>query len=191
MNKKLVLIILFFIIVLSLAAVFLPKNYNSENMFTIKSGEGSKEISVNLEKAGLIWWGPAFRMYALLSGDQGKLQAGSYRLTSPMNIPAIVRKFVLGDIATVKITFPEGFDAEQIYQSLAGIAAEVSPSDLKEHEGYLFPDTYELPYDMELEKIIGIMTDNFNKKTAELEITPEVVIMASLLEKEVQTKEDR
>ena len=35
------------------------------------------------------------------------------------------------------------------------------------------------------------MTDNFAKKTAGLEITSEIVVMASILEKEVKTKEEK
>lgn len=36
-----------------------------------------------------------------------------------------------------------------------------------------------------------MMTDNFDKKTADLKITPEIVIAASILEKEVKTKEEK
>ncbi len=111
MNKKVILIILFFLIAIPILAFFLPKNYHSENIFTVKKGEGSKEISANLEKAGLIWWWPAFRVYAFLSGAQGKLQAGSYRISPSMNVPARVRKFVFVYIATAKRIFPECFDA--------------------------------------------------------------------------------
>jgi len=190
MKKKLIFIILFFVITIPLLAVFLPKNYNSSEIFIIKKGEGSKEISVNLEKKGLIWWGPAFRAFTLLSGAQGRLQSGGYKIEGAMNTPAMVKKFVLGDVVKDKITFPEGFDAKQIYQQLSGIT-EVGLADLEANEGYLFPDTYEIPYGIGSQEVIRIMTNNFDKKTAGLKITKEDIVMASIIEREVRTKEDK
>ena len=67
-------------------------------------------------------------------------------------------------------------------------------------EGYLFPDTYYLGGGADIEKLVEMMLTNFDDKlTAELreEITEqnktifEIVTMASLLEKEVRTLEDK
>ncbi len=67
-------------------------------------------------------------------------------------------------------------------------------------EGYLFPDTYEVSPEDGIEEIIEKMLANFEKKlTSELreEIASqgksifEIVIMASLIEKEVRTFEDK
>ncbi len=67
-------------------------------------------------------------------------------------------------------------------------------------EGYLFPDTYEIKKGVFLEEIVEKMLDNFNRRlTAELkeEIKNqgktifEIVTMASLIEKEVRTLEDK
>ncbi|MCX6796447.1 MAG: endolytic transglycosylase MltG, partial [Candidatus Falkowbacteria bacterium] len=66
-------------------------------------------------------------------------------------------------------------------------------------EGYLFPDTYRIYKDATIEEVVVKMLDNFDKKlTAELraEIARqkktiyEIIIMASILEKEVRTPED-
>jgi UPF0755 protein len=67
-------------------------------------------------------------------------------------------------------------------------------------EGYLFPDTYEVSTDQTCEQMIDAMLINFgNKLTPELQekikgqdkTIFEVVTMASLLEKEVKTLEDK
>lgn len=67
-------------------------------------------------------------------------------------------------------------------------------------EGYLFPDTYEFNKGVVLEEIVKKMLNNFDKKmTQELkeEIEAqeksifEIITMASLIEKEVQTQEDK
>ncbi|MBZ9572962.1 endolytic transglycosylase MltG [Patescibacteria group bacterium] len=67
-------------------------------------------------------------------------------------------------------------------------------------EGYLFPDTYEIEKDAKIEEIIRKMLQNFNKKiTQDLreEIATqektlfEILTVASLLEKEIKSYEDR
>ena len=188
------LVLLFLILVLSggIAAIFAPKDFDAreEMVFQVEPGQGFKEIAENLEKEGLIWWSPFFKVYALASGKAKNLQAGSYFISPSMSIPRIVQKLASGDIASAKITFAEGFTSEQIYQKLKNIA-DVSKTALQAHEGYLFPDTYQIAYGASEEKIIKMMRDNFEKKTAGLEITPEIVIMASLLEKEVKTRQEK
>jgi len=170
----------------------LPKDFSSkeERLFVVEKGEGSKDIALNLEKDGLIWWGQLFRAYVLTMGISNKLQAGTYEISPSMNIPIIAEKFTVGDIAKATITIPEGFTSEQIHQKLAEITAS-NPVVLSQYEGYLFPDTYEIPYGMGLKQVIAMMEDNFNAKTAGLKITPQVLVMASILEKELKTKEDK
>lgn len=188
-NKKIlaVSIIGFFIL-----AICLPRNFFSkeETIFAIKKGEGSKDIAANLAKEEMVWWSQLFRAYVLVRGISDDLQAGIYKISPSMSILTLAEKFSSGDIAKETITIPEGFTSGQIHQKLE----EAVASDLNVllgHEGYLFPDTYIIPYGLELAKVIEIMENNFNKKTAGLKITPETVIMASILEKELQTKEDK
>ncbi len=193
--------ILSLIIGILILAIFLPRNPFSEKeiIFQVDKGQGSREIALNLEKEDLIYWSSIFRIYVLITNVSGGLQAGSYFLSPSMNIPEIAGKLSRGEIAKVKLTFPEGFTAEQIYQKLINVA-EIDFSKLKNFEGYLFPDTYEIPYGAKEEEIVKMMVDNFNKK-----ITPDlkaeikrqnkdlkdIVIMASLIEKEVKTKEEK
>ncbi|HUW72220.1 MAG TPA: endolytic transglycosylase MltG [Candidatus Humimicrobiaceae bacterium] len=219
------IIFIIFIIILGLFIawqfIYLPKSLSSEEelTFTVKEGEGSKDISVNLEKTGLIKWGPAFRIYVLREEVAGKLQAGNYHLSPSMNIPEIVNKFVNGDVIQEKITFPEGFNLRKIKKSfenseflktidlgkfkiinfkgefdfLSGAPDEVSL------EGFLFPDTYFFEPDMKEREVAEIFLSNFDKKIApyQNEISAadltlfDVITMASLIEKEVQTKEDK
>lgn len=67
-------------------------------------------------------------------------------------------------------------------------------------EGYLFPDSYHLPQGLEEKEILSIFIDNFVSKTEDslfFEIKEqkrsfyEILIMASLLEKEVREKTDK
>lgn len=190
MEKRIVFLIT--IVGLFVLMVCLPKNFSQKEttFFVIETGEGSKDISSNLQKEGIIWWNHLFRAYVLVRGTSNKIQAGTYRISPSMSIFTIAEKFASGDVAKATVTIPEGFTSQQIHQKLEGIV-ESDPAVLAEWEGFLFPDTYEIPYGMRLEKVIEMMRDNFWKKNEGLATTHQVVVMASILEKELRTQEDK
>ena len=192
----LILIILIFLSVsFILDEIYLPKSFKleKEKLFLVKPGQNLFQISENLEKEGLIKNKFFFDLYIFIKGAQRKLQAGEYFLSPSESIARIAGKIISGDIAKVVVTIPEGFTVKQIEEKLN---LKLPGENL---EGFLFPDTYYLPVDVTPEKVVEIMTTNFDKKMApfkeEIEgqgkTIFEIVIMASLLEKEVKTFEDK
>ena len=175
-----------------------------ETLFIIEKGQGLKEIAANLEEVELIRSKNWFMTYIFYRGWAAQLQAGEYLLNPSWNISQIAQKIVKGEIISfeVLITIPEGFTLKQIDARLAkaGLIKSGELASKTELEGYLFPDTYQFNKDTELEEIIEIMRENFNTKLDE-ELKQEIVkqgktidqiiIMASLLEKEVPLYEDR
>lgn len=220
-KKSLILLISVLVIVFFLWGTFLPKSFSKEEViFTIQKGEGSRDIALNLQEAGLIKFSPFFRLYVLFANVSGKLQAGSYTLSPSMNIPQIAEKFSKGDIIKIKVVIPEGYAIKDIAAALKkflGIEASdvdnFKASDFKEKfsfleevprdaslEGFLFPDTYNFSYQTSAKEAIEMMLANFDKKlTADLkeEIKKQgksifdIMIMASLIEKEVNEKQDK
>ncbi len=114
-------ICLFGLGVFLLAGIYLPKDSRSAEMkiFLVEKGEGSRNIAMNLEKAGLITWSPLFRLYVLTKGISNNLQSGAYELKSSMAIPEIAQKMAGGDTLKVKATIPEGFTLKDIEEMLA------------------------------------------------------------------------
>lgn len=193
----------------------------TEILFLIEKGQGLVDIASNLEKQGLIKSRFLFELYALLRNSARNLQAGRYNLTSSMNTPQVLSKLTQGDIIKEKITIIEGWNLRDIGWYFENIFAlfqaeevfEVANEDfsdefefLKEKpknvslEGYLFPDTYEVVPEDGVKDILRKMLQNFDKKiTQELreEIAAQgktlfdVLIMASLLEKEIKSYEDK
>ncbi|MDD2731622.1 MAG: endolytic transglycosylase MltG [Candidatus Pacebacteria bacterium] len=204
--------------------IYLPIDSNSkeEMVFSIKRGEGLNDISLNLEKEGILRRGCLFRLYVILTGKQSKLKAGNYILLKSMSIDEIADKFVLGDFIKNKVTIVEGWSLKDIADYLEEkgiikkddfIASAGSNNDLISKysflsdkpeglslEGYLFPDTYEIFEGETASEIIRDMLDNFNRKLT-TEIKEEIknqqksifdiVTMASMIEKEVITIEDK
>jgi UPF0755 protein len=187
-------LLLFSLMFLFLWGIFLPKEkISSLKIFSVEKGQGLFEIGENLEKEGLIKSKIFFNFYLILIRKEKNLQAGKYFLSSSMNIPQIAQKIISGDIAKVKVTIPEGFTVREIEERLS---IELPGDNL---EGYLFPDTYYFPIDVSGEEVVKIMRENFEKKISpykeEIEKSgktiQEIIIMASLIEKEVKTKEEK
>lgn len=201
--------------------IYLPINKNSkeEIAFSIKKGEGTKEIAINLEKERLVRMATLFRIYTIFTGVSSKLQAGEYLISPSMTIPKITEKFVSGDVIEYQITILEGWNLRDISKYLGGKGFSKTefleltqkdfsgkydflndkPKDLN-LEGYIFPDSYKIRKEETIQDIINKTLQNFDKKiTPELrqEIEKqnktifEIITMASLLEREVKTLEDK
>lgn len=200
--KKNVFVLTTLILVIFLIAyffwrgIYLPKDFalTEDKLFSIEKGESLFQIAENLEKEGLIKNRFFFVIYIISKGAQKKLQAGEYYLNSSANIIKISQKIISGDVVKITVTIPEGFTVKQIEEKL-GI--ELPNKNL---EGFLFPDTYQFPLHITGEEVMKKMQDNFEKKMTPLlreEIKRqgktifEIVIMASLVEKEVKTLEDK
>lgn len=187
-------------LILFLLNIFTPIDRGSSQQltFSIEKGEGSREIGYNLQTQGLIRFSPFFRMYTVTTGVSSKLQAGDYLLSPGMSMFDIVRKFTKGDVIQEKLTIVEGWSIQDIenYFAKMGRTIEISP-DL---EGYLFPDTYHVGENVSNEEIITIMRANFEKKfnnelrqetVRQGKTIAQIVTMASLLERELKTLEDK
>lgn len=185
---------------LALIGVFVPvdKKSSQEIVFSIKRGEGGREIGYHLQMRGIIRSGPFFRLYVLTAGNSFKLQAGDYLVSRSLSLFDIARKFTMGDVIQEKLTIVEGWNIKDIENYLAqkGRNIAISP-DL---EGYLFPDTYHVANNASADNIIAMMRANFEQKfdsklrqeiLLQGKTIAQIVTMASLLEKEVKTPEDK
>jgi len=197
MRKIFGFLILFLVLSLFIwQGIYLPKDFGlvEEKLFLIEKGQNLFQIGENLEKEGLINNRFLFDFYVLTKGAQGKLQAGEYFFSPSMNTTEITKKIISGDVAKIVVTIPEGFTVKQIEERLN---LKLPGENL---EGFLFPDTYQFPLRISGEEVVKKMRDNFEKKlTPELreEIEKqgktifEIITMASLIEKEVKTKEEK
>ena len=197
---KLRVLIIFFIILLGIffiwQGIYLPKDLalTENKLFSIERGQSLFKIAENLEEEDLIKNEFLFDFYIITKGMSRKLQAGDYLFNPSMSITEITKKIISGEVAKIEVTIPEGFTVKQIEERLN---LKLPETDL---EGFLFPDTYQFSYGASAEEVVRKMLDNFDKKlTSDLreEIAAqgktifEIVTMASLLEKEVKTKEEK
>jgi len=200
---KVITVIIFIIVIVGISAGFFwwkwavsPLNLHSSSkkIFVIKRGEKLNSIAQRLKKEELIRDPFAFKIVVYTQGLRGKIQAGSFYLNSGLNLYEIARVLTLGT-EDIWLTFPEGWRKEEFAKRLA---ANLENFDVKEFlrltkdlEGYLFPDTYLVPKSATPSSIIKILTNNFEKKTRDLRINYQDLILASIVEREAKYEDDR
>jgi len=123
-------------------------------------GANADSIGHDLQVMGLTRHPLLFRILARSRGVSGKLKAGDYALQGPLTLEQVLDMLVRGDVVRRLITVPEGRTAAEIADIVEGqgldwaafleAAAETSlvrdlDPDAGDLEGYLFPDTYDLP----------------------------------------------
>jgi UPF0755 protein len=194
------LIFLFFVF----AGFFAPVNKGTEKIVKIEKGWGSGEVGQKLKDEQLIKSKWLFVFFVWVRGYNEHLQAGEYLLNPKMDLMKISKMIAVGEIAPnyVKITIPEGWTNKQIEEKLINYGVLTQGEKLPQNqEGYLFPDTYYFEKCLGTDAVVKKMHDNFLKRVGE-EISEDLlidssmklrnaVIMASIIEREVKSDEDR
>ncbi|OYX42966.1 hypothetical protein B7Y94_02425 [Candidatus Saccharibacteria bacterium 32-49-12] len=184
---------------------------DSKKVVRIVSGSTPPQIGNQLEEAGLIKDGEAFDIYTRIKGVQGRLQAGTYRLSPSESTPEIVEHLINGRVDTFSITFIPGLTLKQIREVIkdAGYTdAEIDKAMTSDYdspifdgkpagqdlEGYIYPETYQVSSSATVEQILKQAFAEFEKvikandlaaKYKEQGLTLyEGIIMASIIQKE-------
>ena len=182
----------------------------------IKSGQSFLETVAQLQEAGLVRHPKRFRWLARLKGDDRRIRAGEFVLRASMSPKVILDSLVKGDALLHKVIVPEGstlraigriveragFISQAVFLQAASNPAVVKSVGLSGHtlEGYLFPETYHFQRGVTAEEVISKMVAQFRLVftpvlTERAEVmgltTHEVVTLASIVEKETATSEER
>lgn len=178
---------------------------------TIENGQGAQSIARELLGAGIVRSESIAQHLIVSEGGERKIQAGLYIFSKPLNIFAVARKIVKGDYGyvPVKITIPEGSNSKKIAEIVNSKFPDIATSTFEqfavEKEGYLFPETYFFYPKATSTEILLRIEKQFNKTIANPSLTAEIerasttlgmnlnqiLTVASILEEEVQTTEDR
>ena len=210
-----------FLLIITLAwFLFVPPSGTGvRKIILVKKGSALKTVSAILEKEGIIRSRHLFVAFTTLLGKKMEIKAGEYELHTAMRPFQVLDALVRGQVIDHLVTIPEGFTLAQIAQHLedsnivekaaflekatstAFIASlDLGPGVRPTLEGYLFPDTYHFYKEMDVEKVIQRMVQQFRKVfTAELASQAvqrgmseqDVVTLASIIEKETSLPEEK
>lgn len=183
---------------------------------TVKPGTPVAEIAAGLADAGVIDNPRLFRLLARIRGSDRKLKAGRYQFTKNQSEALTLAMLVEGGVTGERVTIPEGLTVKQTaslfwrdasidsseFLSLATNSAFIESLGIraKTLEGYLFPDTYDIPWGMEPSQVIRMMVtrllevldEEHKRHLNRSEYTMhEVLTMASMVEREAKVPEER
>ena len=176
------------------------KQSQESKVFVIRPGENLNDIANNLADQKLIRNKIVFYLVVKRFGIERNIQAGDFRLSPAMNTPELAKSLTHGTL-DVWMTIIEGMRKEEVAQVVAQSLNIPEIEFLKyAREGYLFPDTYLVPKNATAAAVIKIFEDNFNRRfDNELKekarnkgfSIEQVMILASLVEREARLAEDR
>lgn len=191
----------------ALAGVWLisaPANFPRNSVISIPPGASAQEFAATLKQEHVIRYAILFRIAAHLTTFDHHLDTGGYAFSRPESLPVVLWRTAHAEhgIAAVRVTIPEGMTrydiADTLERQLPGFDKPGFLSESSTSEGYLFPETYFFMPGDAPESIVEHLTAQFASSTAS--ITPEfaasphskqdIVIMASILEREAKTPED-
>lgn len=185
-------------------AINRPSQTVDEHTIEIEPGWSISTISKELYTKDVINSRALFIFYILVNNLEQDIQAGEYMIPPGVSLKELSDMLQYGT-KDVRITFLEGWRVEQFALAATEKFEDVDYEDFVERardsEGYLFPDTYVFPHDITTQEIIDHLKDTFDSKTAELLnedalekvglSKEEVIIMASIVEREVADPLDR
>lgn len=192
-------------------------------VFSILPGELPVDVATRLQSQGLVRDADLFMKLAKYMKVDTKIQAGEYILRRTLKPPEILDAIQHGRAKTVTVTVRPGWRAEEIAEYLATLGLQTYNKDeflrlvkagnydytfLKDRpktaspslEGFLFPETYNVPFDAPTATLVTLMLDTFNsrvteatrQKAAAQKLTLyEVVTLASIVEREAVAAEER
>jgi UPF0755 protein len=195
-------------------------NDTSTVVVTVPQGSTANDIGADLQQRGLVRSSLAFRFAADQAGVGTSLAAGDYELSKSMSTPEIVQVLAKGEVKRGLVaTIPEGWRSEQVADRLAatgfasradflqavGAPPTVAGTDLlprptpQRLEGYLFPETYEVPQQVSGARAAELMVRMFNQRVGdalhsptEANLKPEQLItLASIVEREATVPSER
>ena len=197
-------------------AILPPPQMELVEVITIPPGVSLHEVTHLLSSKGIIRSQTLFNLLVRCRRADTQIKSGEYQLTNRMLPHEVLNKLIRGEQIKYSITIPEGLTIAQIaalYEKV-GMAEKNHFINLTSDpnfiaslgmqaetlEGYLFPDTYKFIRNIGEKNIIRSMVQRFNevygeefkKRGQELNLSQrEVIILASLIEKEAACPQER
>lgn len=211
-RKKIIVLCSIGVVLLGMLIFFMtaykaPSNFPETAIVSLSSGTSLSQIALDLEEEHIIQSPFWFTNFVLLLDQEKGVVGGDYYFEKPLNVYEIAQRVTTGKYNTeqLKTTIPEGIPISDISLILKSHYPHFDSIHFltiaQNKEGYLFPDTYYFGSQPSPEKVLSILTANFEKKIAQKEIQEaitasgrplhDVLTMASILEGEARQTRTR
>jgi UPF0755 protein len=190
------------------------------NDVEVVRGDTLSDVAAKLEGAGVIESAFVFKLQARYEGYGTEIKTGRYTFEPGQDSEEILKKLTAGEaVPTIAVTIPEGLTLEETARTVAeGTAIPASEFEeaarrtdygyaflddpgVKTTEGYLFPARYDFERGVTARQIVDRLLGQYLLETQDLDIAGakgrldlteyQVVTVASLIEKEAATPEEK
>ncbi len=182
-----------------------PFTFPTGAYISIPSGSSLSASGEILKERGVVRSVFLFKTLVFLYGGDRHVVAGEYFFPARSNIFAIAGRLASGDfkVDPARVRVPEGATLDEITEILVESIPDFNVAQFewasRGKEGYLFPDTYFFMPGQGTSAILGAFDSNFNKNIAKIQKQidafgkplSDVIVMASLLEREAPKSDDR
>lgn len=182
---------------------------------TVAEGEPFARVADDLVQRGLIRRSWPLKFFARATSSDRKIHRGTYEFVRGAKPVDMLRALVDGHILSVKVTIPEGFNMWQVAAAFksAGVDSTAMMTAIRNPdlvralqiptttvEGYLYPDTYLVPFGSNADDIVAMMltryhaawTPDFERRARELGMTRhQLMTLASIVEAEARDSLER
>ncbi len=191
--------------------------------FSVLAGELPADVAEHLKSQGLIRDSDLFVQWVKYRHIGNKIQAGEYALRRTMTIDEIAEALQHGRARTITVTIRPGWRAEEVgdYIATLGLANVTKDQFLQAAknpkydyaflrdrpkgapntlEGYLFPESYNVPYDISTDTLMAMILGTFDQRVtapmrqqaAAAKMTlGEAITLASIVEREAAVASER
>jgi UPF0755 protein len=178
-----------------------PNTLTADQFYLLNKGVGVRELADDLQLQKLIQNQIPFLMFAILSGDYKKLQAGEYEVKQGAPMAHLLYQMSNGKVFKRFITIPEGKTSVEIIRILDSVPYLTGTVTMIPDEGSLLPETYSYTRGDQKQSLIirmqTAMTDYISASLATkippypLQSVNDVLTLASIVEKETGQKDER
>jgi len=139
---------------------------------TINENDSFTKVMSELKSKDIIKGGKLFKITAVIFNIDKSLSPGRYDFSGEVSIYKILKKLKNRDIASILVTIPEGLTIKRtagIFGQRLGIDSTEFVNraydtgyvqknyGINNMEGYLFPETYKIPFGTKIDNIIDLM----------------------------------
>jgi UPF0755 protein len=183
----------------------------------IAPGTPLRAIARQLQRRKVITWSGGLVAWIKCTGREKRIHAGRFIFSEHEGVVSAARKLLYGKPIEVAVTVPEGLTIGQTaaifqaaldidsaaFDSLSSNASFLKKLNISDSslEGCLFPETYRFPENVTAAEVLRKMAEQFSIACKTLDTFPtckqpalgrrQIVILASIIEKEAKLPEER
>ncbi len=196
------------------------KSNKEIKIVNVQPGSSTGQIASALKEQGTIKSTFYFKIKSKLGGYDGKYKAGQYAVSKAMSLKKQMDMIKDGETVGKIFTIPDGNTIEKdaailvknnvitkkaFYDEIANGKFDYkflkgAPKGVNRLEGFLYPETYQVDLDADAHEVVNIMlkqfdkvfTDEYYEQTKKRKMSVlEVMTVASIIEREAKTDEDK